>query len=143
MKRRDSLQIIGLAFLSPLPLLSVSAAKTKVKMRDFYTKKEINDFARSLENTQVEMRGYMAPPLLAESNFFVLTKIPMSTCPFCETEAEWPDDIIAVYTKDIVKIIPYSRAIYVSGLLELGTKTDEQTGFVSRIRLMDAHYKLA
>ncbi len=143
MKRRQSLQIISLMCLCPFSLLAASAKTTKVKMRDFYTKKDINDFARSLENTQVEMRGYMAPPLLAESYFFVLTKIPMSTCPFCETEAEWPDDIIAVYTKDIVKVIPYSRAINVSGRLELGTKTDEQTGFVSRIRLMDAYYTLA
>ncbi len=122
MKRRQSLQLITSIILCPFPLLQAHAEKTKVKMRDFYTKKEINDYARSLEGTQIEMRGYMAPPLLAESRFFVLTKMPMSNCPFCETEAEWPDDIIAVYTKNIVKIIPYTRAIYVAGRLELGTK---------------------
>ncbi len=62
MKRCQSLRIISFACLCPFSLLVTSVETTKVKVRDFYTKKEINDFARSLENTQVEIRGYMAPP---------------------------------------------------------------------------------
>ena len=27
--------------------------------------------------------------------FFVLTSMPMAVCPFCETEAQWPDDIVS------------------------------------------------
>ena len=43
------------------------------------------------------MRGFMAPPLKAEAKFFVLTEIPMSICPFCSSDADWPDNIVVVY----------------------------------------------
>jgi hypothetical protein len=39
----------------------------------------------------------MAPPLKAEAAFFVLTEIPMSLCPFCSSDADWPDNIVVVY----------------------------------------------
>ena len=82
----------------------------------------------------------MAPPLKVEINFFVLTKQPLSVCPFCETEADWPDDILAVYTKRIVRVLPFNLKIEVRGVLELGTAKDAETGFVSRVRLTDAKY---
>ena len=82
----------------------------------------------------------MAPPLKVDTNFFVLTKMPMSVCPFCETEADWPDDILAVHTKRIVKVLPFNLKIEVQGVLELGTEKDAETGFVSRVRLIDATY---
>ena len=80
------------------------------------------------------------PPLKAESKFFVLTKMPMAVCPFCETEAEWPNDILAVYTKRIVDVIPFNKKITVSGVLELGGYRDPETGFLSMVRLSDANY---
>jgi hypothetical protein len=82
----------------------------------------------------------MAPPLKADSNFFVLTKRPMAVCPFCESSADWPDDILAIYTKRTLKVIPFNVKIVVQGVLELGDMTDPDTGFVSRIRVVDARY---
>ena len=52
--------------------------------------------ARELEGQIVSMRGYMAPPLRAEAKFFVLTRIPMVVCPFCDSEANWPEDLVVV-----------------------------------------------
>ena len=43
------------------------------------------------------MHGYMAPPLKPESRFFVLTREPLALCPFCQSDAEWPADIVVVY----------------------------------------------
>ncbi len=83
----------------------------------------------------------MAPPLKAETRFFVLTARPMSVCPFCETEAEWPEDILAVYAKRVVRVIPFNVGIMTTGQLELGSYTDPDTGFVSRVRLADAVYE--
>ena len=95
----------------------------------------------SLTGQPVEMVGFMAPPLKAESNFFVLTSMPMAVCPFCETEAQWPDDIVLVITDDIFSAVPFNRPIRVHGTLETGFVKDEETGFVSLIRLVDAEYE--
>src|SRR5215470_11149823 len=53
----------------------------------------------SLRGTAVEMKGYMAPPLKAESKFFVLTREPMAVCPFCQSDADWPVDIVVIYLR--------------------------------------------
>ena len=47
--------------------------------------------ARQNAGAEVEMRGYMAPPLKPEINFFILTKLPQAVCPFCDTAAAWPE----------------------------------------------------
>ena len=120
---------------------SPSAADRLLRMRDLYNKDlTFSDFAEAKEGERVSVRGFMAPPLKADSRFFVLTKMPMAVCPFCETEAEWPDDILAIYTKRPVEVVPYNAPITTTGRLELGGQRDPETGFVSRIRLVDATY---
>lgn len=131
--------------LAALPTLAMPsflrASQDAVKMRDLYNKDlSFSDLATSLEGARIAVTGFMAPPLKAESRFFVLTKSPMAVCPFCETEAEWPDDILATYTKRKIDVIPFNVRIQVQGALALGTFRDEDTGFVSRIRLLDATY---
>ena len=110
-------------------------------MRDLYNKDlSFSDRAQALEGERISVAGYMAPPLKADSDFFVLTARPMAVCPFCETEADWPDDILAVYTKRSLKTVPFNVRIVTTGELALGTFTDPELGFVSRVRLMDASY---
>lgn len=117
------------------------AASDPIKLRDLYNKdRSFSDLALSLEGQRITVDGFMAPPLKADSTFFVLTKMPMAVCPFCETEAEWPDDILAVYTKRVVDVVPFNVGIMTSGKLELGSHRDEDTGFLSMIRLSDATY---
>lgn len=84
------------------------------------------------------MRGYMAPPLKPEVSFFVLTRIPLAVCPFCDTEASWPDDLVAVEVGKLTTPTAFNYLISVVGRLETGGKTDATTGFVSRVRLVDA-----
>ncbi|WP_428927855.1 hypothetical protein [Marinibacterium sp. SX1] len=118
------------------------AADDPIKLRELYNKdRSFSDLALSLEGRRVAVDGYMAPPLKAESSFFVLTKMPMSVCPFCETEAEWPADILAIYTKRMVDVVPFNVRIVTRGVLELGTFRDPETGFLSRVRLGDAVYE--
>lgn len=88
--------------------------------------------------TVVLLRGYMAPPLKVESRFFVLTREPVSICPFCASDAEWPTDIVVIYLVDAVAPTRFSDPIFVTGRLEVGSWTDPETGFVSQIRLVDA-----
>ncbi|NOG31450.1 hypothetical protein HLB35_06115 [Halomonas sp. TBZ9] len=119
----------------------LAQADTLIKLRDLYARdRGVSDLALSLEGKRITVDGFMAPPLKAESEFFVLTRIPMAVCPFCETEADWPDDILAVYTKRTVDVVPFNIRLQARGVLELGPYRDPETGFLSMVRLADASY---
>ncbi len=97
--------------------------------------------AQALVGARVNLTGFMAPPLKAESDFFVLTRYPMSICPFCSNAADWPVDIVLVRLGRAAETIEPSYAIEVTGLLEHGAKVDPDTGFVSLVRLTDATWR--
>lgn len=132
----------GMAGLGPAAAAAAAAdTDAPIKLRALYNKDmSFSELARDLAGRRVAVEGFMAPPLKAETRFFVLTRRPMSVCPFCETEAEWPDDILAVLTKRIVRVVPYNVAITARGRLEIGPWRDPETGFLSRVRLTDASY---
>lgn len=132
-------------FLSLAPALLAAPAVLRadegtLKLRELYEGRDFSPLARELEGTTIDVDGYMAPPLKADSTFFVLTKIPMSVCPFCETEAEWPDNILAIYTRRKFDTVPFNRKIVVTGELELGSYRDPDTGFLSMVRLANARF---
>jgi hypothetical protein len=102
---------------------------------------QMSDKTIALGGKPVEIAGFMAPPLKPEARFFVLTSSPLSICPFCNSDADWPADIIVVLLKDTIRFVQSNQAILTSGTLELGSKMDPQTGFVSQIRLVDAEYR--
>lgn len=98
---------------------------------------------RDLAGATVTMRGFMAPPLKPESDFFVLTRFPMSICPFCSSEADWPSDIVVVYMAKAARTLEPSQLINVNGRLEAGLKMDPNTAFVSMVRIVEADWRLA
>lgn len=135
MRRRT---LLGFAALALVPA-RLAAAETPIRLRDLYNKDlSFSDLALSLAGGPVVVDGFMAPPLQANSTFFVLTKMPMSQCPFCETTTQWPDDILAVYTQRIYDVVPFNVPIRVFGMLQLSDYTDPDTGFVSRVQLTGA-----
>ena len=95
----------------------------------------------SLAGRTVTVVGAMAPPLRASGNFFVLSKDPVSLCPFCQSDADWPSDILVVYLKHDAVFVQRNRPLEVTGRLEIGSYTDPTTGFVSLVRLVDAAYR--
>jgi len=126
----------GAALAAPFGAL---AAEPQVRLRELYNNDmSFTPFALENEGIRVAIEGFMAPPLKAESSFYVLTNRPMAVCPFCSSEAEWPNDILAVYAQRVVEVIPFNVKIVTRGTLELGTYTDPELGFVSRVRLVDA-----
>lgn len=142
MHRRELLGglVLAVAFQA-LPATRVLAATATLKFRELYVRgNELTEKAKGLEGQEVEMVGYMAPPLKPEIDFFVLTKLPMSTCPFCESEAQWPDDIVLAHSNEPLDVVRYTDLIRVTGRFETGFKKDEDTGFVSFVRLMDVRY---
>ena len=133
---------IALGLGSLVPSASASAAQN-LSFAELYGAVtadgiQLTATAQALVGTPVTLRGFMAPPLKAESDFFVLTRYPMSSCPFCSSAADWPVDIVFVMLGRAADVVTPSYAIQVSGNLEAGLKVDPATGFVSLVRLTGA-----
>lgn len=130
--------VAGLFFAVP----TAEATEAELLFNELYERDAVlTDKCRDLSGQPVTMTGFMAPPLKAEARFFVLTGVPMAVCPFCESEAQWPDDIVLVMTDTAISAIPFNRPIRVRGVLETGFVKDPETGFVSLIRLVDAEFE--
>lgn len=102
---------------------------------------EFSDRVRQLQGQMVAIRGYMAPPLKAESRFFVLSSEPLALCPFCQSDADWPVDIVVIYLSRVMPLLSAGERIEVEGRLETGSWQDPESGFVSLLRLVDAEYR--
>jgi len=95
----------------------------------------LSDKLVSLDGQRVVMEGYMAPPLKPELDFFVLTRIRLSFCPFCTTGADWPDDIALIYLDEASTTTPTLSPVRITGQIEVGTSVDQETGMVSLVRI--------
>lgn len=130
-----------------LALLFVGAIATAedLSFSEFYRESvlglEFSSKTKALSGRTVNIVGFMAPPLKARGNFFVLTREPVSLCPYCNSDADWPADIVVVYLKSTETFRQRNRPLVVTGRLETGSYTDPETGFVSLLRLVDATYK--
>jgi hypothetical protein len=102
---------------------------------------EFSDRLLALQGRRARITGFMAPPLKPETNFFVLTREPVAICPFCSSDAEWPVDIVVVYLERAMTPRSFSDPLEVTGTLDVGSKIDAVTGFVSQIRLLDAQFR--
>ena len=132
------------------PLLTPGLAQAAERLRfdELYgawsvTGLSFSDHAKALAGRAATMAGFMAPPLKAEADFFVLTREPLSMCPFCSSDSEWPPDIIVAYLKHEAQPTAPNEVIEVTGTLELGSWTDPATGFVSQARLRNASVRRA
>ena len=103
---------------------------------------QFSEKLQSLKNQIIQIQGFMAPPLKAEAKFLVMTREPVSLCPFCNSDQDWPDNIIVVYLDEKQEFVQPNRPIVVTGRLELGSYTDEETGFVSLVRLKEASFEV-
>ncbi|MBD9511215.1 hypothetical protein IB265_31105 [Ensifer sp. ENS10] len=137
-----------LGALAALPLLSLSRpalAEETLGFEELYKSfgvlgLEFSDKVKRLNGQDVTVKGFMAPPLKAEANFFVLTEIPMSLCPFCSSDADWPDNIVVVYLARKQTFVQFNAPIEAQGVLEYGSWIDPETGFVSQLRLREAAF---
>ena len=142
MVRFGAALIAALVFVLVPPF--VVAAET-ISFNEFYIQSvlgtKFTPKLSALAGKTVTVTGFMAPPLRASGNFFVLTRQPVSLCPFCSSDADWPADILVIYLKDEQSFVQRNRPLAVTGRLELGSYTDAETGFVSQIRLVGAQYQ--
>lgn len=134
---------LGMPAIAALPRPGWAAASERITFDGLYKSFGVlglafDDRVVALKGRDVRMSGYMAPPLKPESNFFVLTREPLAICPFCQSDADWPVDIVVIYLRSRAALAPAGALTEVSGRLELGSWTDPETGFVSQIRLVQA-----
>lgn len=142
--RRGLLTAIPVAGITALGRPRQGHSLERIKIRDLYeTQAEFSKQAKTLEGERIEIPGFMAPPLKPDAEFFVLTKMPMAVCPFCDSAADWPVDIVLVLLRKEQEWVDFNRPIVARGVLELGVAVDEETGFVSKVRLVDAEYEFA
>jgi len=132
---------------APLLFAGRASAAERLKFDDLYagwsvTGLKFSDRAKGLAGQTTVMSGFMAPPLKAEADFFVLTREPLSMCPFCASDAQWPPDIVVAYLRRDAQPTAPNSVIEVTGTLELGSWTDPASGFVSQARLRDASFRI-
>lgn len=140
--------VLGLAAASLFDRAAVAADAETIAFDSLYKSFgvlgfEFSDRVTALRGQEVRITGYMAPPLKPESHFFVLTREPLAICPFCQSDADWPVDIVVVFMKNETAMVSAGRKVVVTGRLEIGSATDAETGFVSQIRVTHATFALA
>lgn len=132
---------LSLALLAVAPA-AFAAPPPRIRMFELYQDDlSFSDTAKRLNGKVISMQGFMAPHLKVESDFFVLSNTPVETCPFCASEDEWINTIIFVRMKKRQEAVQPGDLIQATGRLEVGPQTDAATGFVSRVRLVDASFQ--
>jgi len=96
---------------------------------------QLSDKLVSLDGEQVVMEGYIAPPLKPALDWFVLTRIQLTICPFCSDDSDWPNDIALVYMPPNETTLPTTHPVRVTGTMEIGSSVDAETGMVSLVRI--------
>ncbi|MBY0613171.1 MAG: hypothetical protein K2P80_13395 [Beijerinckiaceae bacterium] len=141
--RRTVLRFLGVCLLADAS--RPAAAAPRIGFGELYSGYDATGFtlsekSRALAGQVVEFKGFMAPPLKPEATFFVLTRFPVSLCPFCNSDAEWPSDIVVVYLSEPQSFTHMSSGILVTGRLDFGAFMDPDTGMVSLVRLQEARW---
>lgn len=146
MKRRNFLAAMFFSAMAPVAAVK-AASDLKLGFEEMYEGNPIlglqfSQKLKSFADKTVSVEGFMAPPLKPEADFLVMTREPVSLCPFCNSDQDWPDNIIVVYLSKKQEFVQPNRPIVVTGRLELGSFTDKETGFVSLVRLVDATFEV-
>lgn len=146
MTRRDALvSLAGGPALLGAAMVARAFAADQLRFQDLYGSFgplgfQFSKDALERRGRPVLIEGFLAPPLKPLARFFVLCARPVTLCPFCQSDADWPEDIIVVYPKGRFSwpSRPTSEPVQVAGVLELGSKVDPDTGFVSQARIVEA-----
>jgi hypothetical protein len=125
-----------------LPASQGRPGETELKFSEIYESigvlgMKLSKKALDLNGKRIVMRGFMAPPLKPDLRFFVLTRTPVDICPFCNSDADWPADIVVVHLKGRIRYVQDGTPVSVEGKLEIGPKIDAETGFFSRVRIVE------
>jgi hypothetical protein len=124
-----------------LTAASVAPAQTRLEFGGFHASVvmggiDYSENLRALDGELVELIGYMAPPLKPRIDWFMLTRYPMQTCPYCSDAADWPPDIVLVILEGgrLADAQQHTDLLRVVGRLDIGLESDVEAG-LSLIRI--------
>jgi hypothetical protein len=86
----------------------------------------------------VRAEGFLAPHIGRFAPFMVLTEEPVVGCPHCRGSLDLPGESLIAYFKEPPSDRLIGLPVVVQGILDLGSRSDSRTGFVSTVRLLDA-----
>ena len=138
MLTRRTWLIAALGFGVSLPAL----AAQRVRMFELYNNdNDYSPLAKELNGQRIAMQGFMAPHLKVDSDFFILSNTPVESCPFCASEGDWIDSIVFVRMRRKQEAVDPGAVIMVEGKLEIGPEKDAETGFFSKVHIIDAEFR--
>ncbi|MBI1773725.1 MAG: hypothetical protein HYR63_00125 [Proteobacteria bacterium] len=92
-----------------------------------------------LAGQRVTVKGYVVPHTAdSAAPFMVVSAEPLVGCPHCLAALDLPPDSLIAYFKEPPKLADIGFPVTVEGTLELGSRSDAKTGFVSTARLVEA-----
>ena len=124
MKRRNFLTALFFSAMAPVAAVK-AASDLKLGFEEMYEGNPIlglqfSQKLKSFADKTVSVEGFMAPPLKPEADFLVMTREPVSLCPFCNSDQDWPDNIIVVYLSKKQEFVQPNRPIVVTAGWSLG-----------------------
>jgi hypothetical protein len=123
---------------------NAKASPVRVALEDIHREPhmpgvEYSPKAQKLVGHRIRVEGFLAPHVGDRAApFMVLAGQPMVGCPHCLGALDLPGDSLIAYFGARPGLAETGVPLAVEGVLDLGSRTDAQTGFVSNIRLFDA-----
>ncbi|MBM3535704.1 MAG: hypothetical protein FJX60_22055 [Alphaproteobacteria bacterium] len=135
----------SIAALSVFGLGEAKAAPARVALEEIHREPdmpgvEYSAKARKLAGQRIRVEGFLAPHAGGRAApFLVLASRPMGGgCPHCLGALDLPGDSLVAYFGSTLGLADTGIPVAIEGVLDLGSRTDVQTGFVSTVRLFDA-----
>ncbi len=143
--RRNALRLsTSFVALAAFGLGEAKAGPARVALEEIHREPELPGVeysakVRKLAGQRVRVEGFLAPHAGGRAApFLVLAGQPMVGCPHCLGALDLPGDSLVAYFGAKPGMAETGIPVAVEGVLDLGSRTDVQTGFVSTIRLFDA-----
>jgi len=143
--RRHALRLsTSVVALAAFGLGEAKAGPARVALEEIHRQPELPGIeysarARALAGQRIRVEGFLAPHAGGRpAPFMVLAGQPMTGCPHCLGAFDLPGDSLVAYFGRSPGLAETGMPLAVEGVLDLGSRTDAQTGFVSTIRLFDA-----
>jgi len=144
--RRNALRLsTSFVALAAFGLGEAKAAPARVALEEIHREPDMPGMdyspkARKLAGQRVRVEGFLAPHAGGRpAPFLVLASQPMGGgCPHCLGALDLPGDSLVAYFGSTPGLAETGIPIAIEGVLDLGSRTDAQTGFVSAVRLFDA-----
>lgn len=104
------------------------------------------DYLKSLDGTQVTIRGYMATSSPVDGSFMFLMNLPYQSCPFCVPNTSQLSNTMEIYPKAGDAFAYTAQAIEVVGTLEVAEDENEpftdSYGYEFNYKIVDADYTI-